>query len=444
MNKVTVIGAGFAGVEAARQLSRAGIRVTLCEMKPQKFSPAHSSPNFAELVCSNSFKALRTASAAGELKAEMEMLGSLCVSCAKATAVPAGGALAVDRDDFSALVTKTVEEDPLIDIVRGEVTEIPTDGVVIIAAGPLASDALSNEIEKICPGHLSFYDAAAPIVSAQSLDMSCAFKQSRYDRGGEDDYINCPMDKEEYEAFYEALVGAESAETHSFDKRKGVYEGCMPIEVMALRGQDTIRFGPMKPVGLRDPRTGHRPWAVLQLRKENSEDEVRLNNMKLDNTEGHLCVGVDKTTDYRLEAIKHDKVVATQRLVLRNLQSIIKCENKKMLFNGSDTINEDGSVEFKGEKGSSNGFITWKAEIPYTGKYYLDISYEGGNPVPSYLYANGKLISENIGYLATTGNKRGNFIFPIDLEKGVNELRLEHPGRRSNKLYTITIAKEIN
>ena len=176
--------------------------------------------------------------------------------------------------------------------------------------------------------------------------------------------------------------------------------------------------------------------------KVSNADEVRLNNMKLDNTEGHLCV--DKTTDYRLEAIKHDKVVATQRLVLRNLQPIITCQTKEMLLNGSATINEDGSVEFKGEKGSSNGFITWKAEIPYTGKYYLDISYEGGNPVPSYLYANGKLISENIGYLATTGNKRGNFIFPIDLEKGVNELRLEHPGRRSNKLYTITIAKEIN
>ena len=178
--------------------------------------------------------------------------------------------------------------------------------------------------------------------------------------------------------------------------------------------------------------------------KVSNADEVRLNNMKLDNTEGHLCVGVDKTTDYRLEAIKHDKVVATQRLVLRNLQPIITCQTKEMLLNGSATINEDGSVEFKGEKGSSNGFIAWKAEISYTGKYYLDISYEGGNPVPSYLYANGKLISENIGYLATTGNKRGNFIFPIDLEKGVNELRLEHPGRRSNKLYTITIAKEIN
>lgn len=178
--------------------------------------------------------------------------------------------------------------------------------------------------------------------------------------------------------------------------------------------------------------------------KVSNADEVRLNNMKLDNTEGHLCVGVDKTTDYRLEAIKYDKVVATQRLVLRNLQPIITCQTKEMLLNGSATINEDGSVEFKGEKGSSNGFIAWKAEIPYTGKYYLDISYEGGNPVPSYLYANGKLISENIGYLATTGNKRGNFIFPIDLEKGVSELRLEHPGRRSNKLYTITIAKEIN
>mgnify|MGYP000532250309 FL=1 len=178
--------------------------------------------------------------------------------------------------------------------------------------------------------------------------------------------------------------------------------------------------------------------------KVSNADEVRLNNMKLDNREGHLCVGVDKTTDYRLEAIKHDKVVATQRLVLRNLQPIITCQTKDMLLNGSATINEDGAVEFKGEKGSSNGFIAWKAEIPYTGKYYLDISYEGGNPVPSYLYANGKLISENIGYLATTGNKRGNFIFPIDLEKGVNELRLEHPGRRSNKLYTITIAKEIN
>ena len=271
MNKVTVIGAGFAGVEAARQLSRAGIRVTLCEMKPQKFSPAHSSPNFAELVCSNSFKALRTASAAGELKAEMEMLGSLCVSCAKATAVPAGGALAVDRDDFSALVTKTVEEDPLIDIVRGEVTEIPEDGVVIISAGPLASDALSNEIEKICPGHLSFYDAAAPIVSAQSLDMSCAFKQSRYDRGGEDDYINCPMNKEEYEAFYDALIHAESADLHSFDRKKDVYEGCMPIEKLAKRGKDAPRFGPMKPVGLIDPNTGHRPWACVQLRRENNK-----------------------------------------------------------------------------------------------------------------------------------------------------------------------------
>ena len=347
MNKVTVIGAGFAGVEAARQLSRAGIRVTLCEMKPQKFSPAHSSPNFAELVCSNSFKALRTASAAGELKAEMEMLGSLCVSCAKATAVPAGGALAVDRDDFSALVTKTVEEDPLIDIVRGEVTKIPADGVVIIAAGPLASDALSNEIEKICPGHLSFYDAAAPIVSAQSLDMSCAFKQSRYDRGGEDDYINCPMDKEEYEAFYEALVGAESAETHSFDKRKGVYEGCMPIEVMALRGQDTIRFGPMKPVGLRDPRTGHRPWAVLQLRKENSAGTM----YNLVGFQTNLKFGEQKRVFSMIPALKNAEFV---RYGVMHRNTFI---NSPRLLGADFSLRSDRRIFFAGQITGVEGYM---------------------------------------------------------------------------------------
>ena len=329
MNKVTVIGAGFAGVEAARQLSRAGIRVTLCEMKPQKFSPAHSSPNFAELVCSNSFKALRTASAAGELKAEMEMLGSLCVSCAKATAVPAGGALAVDRDVFSALVTKTVEEDPLIDIVRGEVTEIPADGVVIIAAGPLASDALSNEIEKICPGHLSFYDAAAPIVSAQSLD------------------INCPMDKEEYEAFYEALVGAESAETHSFDKRKGVYEGCMPIEVMALRGQDTIRFGPMKPVGLRDPRTGHRPWAVLQLRKENSAGTM----YNLVGFQTNLKFGEQKRVFSMIPALKNAEFV---RYGVMHRNTFI---NSPRLLGADFSLRSDRRIFFAGQITGVEGYM---------------------------------------------------------------------------------------
>lgn len=268
MNKVSVIGAGFAGVEAAWQLAKAGIGVELYEMKPARFSPAHSMPTLAEPVCSNSFKASRTSSAAGMLKAEMELFGSLCVECAKLTAVPAGGALAVDRERFSETVTKKIEENPNITLIRKEVSDIP-EGTVIIAAGPLASDLLAEKIKALCGGSLSFYDAASPIIEADSIDMGSAFTQSRYDRGGEDDYINCPLNKEEYEAFHAALVSAESAETHPFDKRKGVYEACMPIEIMALRGLDTIRFGPMKPTGLRDPRTGNRPWAVLQLRKEN-------------------------------------------------------------------------------------------------------------------------------------------------------------------------------
>ncbi len=266
---ITVIGAGFAGCEAAMQIARAGIKCRLYEMKPKKFSPAHKSENFCELVCSNSFKAARPDSAAGLLKNEMEALGSITVKCAKETAVPAGGALAVNRDDFSAMVTRAVEDEPLIEIVREEMRSIPREGIVIVAAGPLASDTISEDIKKLCGENLSFYDAAAPIVSADSIDMEKAFTQSRYDKGGEDDYINCPMNKEEYEAFHRELISAESVILHEFEKNKEIYEGCMPIEIMAKRGENTIRFGPMKPVGLTDPRTGHRPWAVLQLRKEN-------------------------------------------------------------------------------------------------------------------------------------------------------------------------------
>ena len=269
-NQATVIGAGLAGCEAAWQLAQAGVEVTLVEMKPIRFSPAHHSAGFAELVCSNSLKAERLASAAGLLKAEMQALGSLCVACAYESRVPAGGALAVDREQFSRLVTEQICAHARITVEHREATAIPKQGVTVIAAGPLASDALAGEIAALCGEALSFFDAAAPIVSADSVDMDCACTQSRNGRGGEDDYINCPMDKEEYEAFYDALLHAESAPLHTFDKKKGVYEGCMPIEVMASRGADTMRFGPLKPVGLRDPRTGHRPWAVLQLRKENA------------------------------------------------------------------------------------------------------------------------------------------------------------------------------
>ena len=268
---ITVIGAGLAGVEAAWQIANAGYKVRLHEMKPMKFSPAHKSAGFAELICSNSLKAARIDSSAGLLKEEMRRLGSLLTECAEKSRVPAGGALAVDRDLFSEMATEKIRTHPNIEVIEGEVTEIPEEGVCVIASGPLTSDALAEKIAALCGGGLSFFDAAAPIVTRESLDMEHCFTASRYDKG-DDDYINCPMNKEEYDAFYEALVTAERAPVHEFDvMNPKVYEGCMPIEVMAQRGHDTIRFGPLKPVGLRDPRTGHRPWAVVQLRTENAE-----------------------------------------------------------------------------------------------------------------------------------------------------------------------------
>jgi len=272
MNHVTVIGAGLAGCEAAYQLSKRGIRVKLYDSKPKKLSPAHHSEKLCEIVCSNSFKANRVNSAAGLLKEEMRTLDSLLLRCADKCAVPAGGALAVDREIFSSMVTDAILADPNIEVIHEEITSIPDDGIAIIATGPLTHDALAKDIAARYGESLRFFDAAAPIVSAESVDMEHAFFESRYGKGGGEDYLNCPMNKEEYEAFHEALVTAERAPVHEFDvMNPKVYEGCMPIEVMAQRGMDTVRFGPMKPVGLRDPRTGHRPWAVLQLRKENAD-----------------------------------------------------------------------------------------------------------------------------------------------------------------------------
>ena len=263
---ISVIGAGLAGCEAAWALACGGFKVLLYEMKPQQYSPAHSYEGMAELVCSNSLKAEREGSAAGLLKAEMRILGSLMLECADITKVPAGGALAVDRFAFSDAVTQKIRGHANIEIIEGEVTSIPS-GYTIIATGPLTSDALAESIAQMCGGALSFYDAAAPIITAESVDMEKAFFASRYERGGDTDYINCPFNKEEYESFHETLVNAETAPLREFDR---VYEGCMPVEVMAKRGLDTLRFGPLRPVGLRDPRTGHRPWAVVQLRRENA------------------------------------------------------------------------------------------------------------------------------------------------------------------------------
>jgi len=265
-----VIGGGLAGCEAAWQLAQAGIPVRLYEMKPVRYSPAHHQENLAELVCSNSLKASRLASAGGLLKTEMELMNSLLVRCAKICSVPAGGALAVDRNQFSEMVTQEIQNHELIQVIRQEITEIPEKNTVI-ATGPLTSDALSREIEKLCGNRLSFFDAAAPVVSADSLDMSKIFLQSRYDRG-DADYLNCPMTREEYENFWEALVNAEQAPLHEHDKEAfKVYEGCMPVEVLAKRGAETLRYGCLKPVGLRDPNTGKRPYAAVQLRKENRE-----------------------------------------------------------------------------------------------------------------------------------------------------------------------------
>lgn len=281
VTKVTVIGGGLAGCEAAWALAERGFSVRLYEMKPKKYTPAHHYEGLGELVCSNSLKAARINSASGMLKAEMRILGSLILQAADNSAVAAGGALAVDRKKFSDYITEKIKNHPNIELISEEVTTLPEENAVI-ATGPLTSEGMAEAIGKSCGNSLSFYDAAAPIVAADTIDMSKAFFATRYDKG-EADYINCPFNKEEYERFYDALVSAETAPLKDFDRRQSggdaaadtqaitVYEGCMPVEVLAKRGIESVRYGCMKPVGLIDPRTGHRPWAAVQLRKENIE-----------------------------------------------------------------------------------------------------------------------------------------------------------------------------
>ncbi len=272
MTKVKVVGAGLAGSEAAWQLAQRGVAVELYEMKPQKMTPAHHADTFAELVCSNSFRGDRLENAVGLLKEELRRLGSLILTCAEATRVEAGGCLAVDRQGFSKMVTEKIRSHPNITVVEQELTQVP-EGPVIIATGPLTSDALSEAIGAYFgEDYLHFYDAAAPLVTAESVDMTKAWWQSRYDRGTPD-YVNCSMNKEEYDAFVRELVSAQEAEVHGFED-KNVFEGCMPVEVMARRGPDTLRFGPLKPVGLIDPNTGKEPYAVVQLRQDNSAKSI--------------------------------------------------------------------------------------------------------------------------------------------------------------------------
>ena len=302
--KVKVIGAGLAGCEAAWQLANRDIQVELYEMKPHKMSPAHHSPDFAELVCSNSLRGDRLENAVGLLKEELRRVGSLILQCAEATRVEAGGALAVDRNGFAAMVTEKIRNHPNITVIDEEVTHVP-EGPVIIATGPLTSDSMSDAIGKYFgeTGYLHFFDAAAPLVTADSIDMNLAWWQSRYDRGTPD-YINCAMNKEQYDAFLEELIHAEEAEVHGFED-KNVFEGCMPVEVMGRRGYDTLRYGPLKPVGLTDPNTGKEPYAVVQLRQDNAAKTV----FNLVGFQTHLKFGEQKRVFSMIPALRNAEFV---------------------------------------------------------------------------------------------------------------------------------------
>ena len=303
MTQVKVVGAGLAGSEAAWQLAQRGIQVELIEMKPLKMSPAHHSADFGELVCSNSLRGDRLENAVGLLKEELRRCGSLIMECAEATRVEAGGCLAVDRYGFSALVTEKIKNHPNITVTAQEVTEVP-EGPVIIATGPLTSDDLSRAIgEYFGAEYLHFFDAAAPLVTAESIDMDHAWWQSRYDRGTPD-YINCAMNREEYEAFIKELVSAEEAPVHGFED-KNVFEGCMPVEVMARRGFETLRYGPLKPVGLRDPKTGKEPYAVVQLRQDNAAKSV----FNLVGFQTHLKFGEQKRVFSMIPALRNAEFV---------------------------------------------------------------------------------------------------------------------------------------
>ena len=302
-NCVKVIGAGLAGCEAAWQLAQRGVQVLLYEMKPRKMSPAHHSTDFAELVCSNSLRGDKLENAVGLLKEELRRMGSLIIACADETRVEAGGCLAVDRHGFSALVTEKIKNHPNITVIEEEITCVP-EGPVIIATGPLTSDALSKAIgEYLGADYLRFFDAAAPLVTAESIDMEKAWWQSRYDRGTPD-YINCAMDRAEYETFIQELTTAQEAEVHGFEDKK-VFEGCMPVEVMARRGFDTLRYGPLKPVGLTDPNTGKEPYAVVQLRQDNASKTV----FNLVGFQTHLKFGEQKRVFSMIPALRNAEFV---------------------------------------------------------------------------------------------------------------------------------------
>lgn len=353
-NQITIIGGGLAGCEAAWQVASHGVAVTLYEMKPEKFSPAHELPGLAELVCSNSLRGDSLDNAVGLLKEELRRTGSLFMEAAEATRVPAGGALAVNRLDFSDYITQKISSQPLITVSRKEMTEIPADGIVIIASGPLTSAPLADSIGKLAGDYLYFYDAIAPIVTAESIDMNTVYAASRYGKGDGDDYLNCPFTEAEYLALIEAILSAEKVPARDFEKIIH-FEGCMPVEELAARGVDTLRFGPMKPVGLDDPRTGREPHAVVQLRKENLQGS--LHNLVGFQTKMtwpeqkrvfRMIPGLRNAEFARLGSMHRNTFINSPALLLSTLQ--LKSE-PRILFAGQIT-GVEGYVESAG-----SGFI---------------------------------------------------------------------------------------
>ncbi|PWL75733.1 MAG: methylenetetrahydrofolate--tRNA-(uracil(54)-C(5))-methyltransferase (FADH(2)-oxidizing) TrmFO [Clostridiales bacterium] len=345
MKTVTVLGAGLAGSECAWQLAKRGINVKFIEMKPVKMTPAHTSPNFAELVCSNSLRSDELTNAVGLLKAEMRAMGSLIMESADANKVAAGGALAVDREGFSKYITDKLKSLPNVEVVSAEATEIP-EGEVVIATGPLSSDAIAEKIAALCPdSDLHFYDAVAPIVTLESVDMDSAFFASRYDKGTAD-YVNCPMDKDEYLAFVEELTHAKEAEVHGFDDG-GVFEGCMPVEVMARRGVDTLRYGPLKPVGLIDPRTGRENYAVVQLRRDNADGTI----YNIVGFQTHLTWGEQKRVFSMIPALKNAEFV---RYGVMHRNTYL---NSPKLLDRYYRLRTDGRISFAGQMTGVEGYV---------------------------------------------------------------------------------------
>ena len=345
METVTVLGAGLAGSECAWQLAKRGIRVRLWEMKPEKMSPAHHSPYFGELVCSNSLRSDELTNAVGLLKAEMRAMDSLIMASADANKVAAGGALAVDREGFARQITETLEQHPNVEIIRKEALDIP-DGQVVIATGPLSSDAIAEKIAALCPdSDLHFYDAVAPIVTLDSVDMDSAFFASRYDKGTAD-YVNCPMDKEEYLAFVKELVSAREAPVHGFDDG-GVFEGCMPVEVMARRGVDTLRYGPMKPVGLVDPRTGRENYAVVQLRRDNADGTI----YNIVGFQTHLTWGEQKRVFSMIPALRNAEFV---RYGVMHRNTYL---NSPKLLDRYYRLRSDMRISFAGQMTGVEGYV---------------------------------------------------------------------------------------